>query len=141
LGSPKTGRGRRIHLPPVAVAALRRHRVRQNEERLVLGEAWPAHDFIFCTVIGEPIRGTHLLERHFLPTLKRAGLPVIRWHDLRHTAATLLLLQNVPAKVVSEMLGHSTVPMTLDVYSHVLPSMQESAAAAMERALGGLTAI
>lgn len=137
LGSPKTSRGRRrVHLPPVAVAALRKHKARQSEERLALGEAWPGHPFIFTTILGQPIRGTHFTDQ-FQLRLKRAGLPMIRFHDLRHTAATLLLLANVPAKVVSEMLGHSSISITLDVYSHVLPSMQESAAQAMERALGG----
>jgi integrase len=81
------------------------------------------------------VRGTHVLERGFHPLLQRAGLPLIRFHDLRHTCATLLLVQNVPAKVVSELLGHSSVAITLDRYSHVLPSMQENAAAAMERVL------
>jgi integrase len=67
--------------------------------------------------------------------LKRAGLPQIRFHDLRHTCATLLLSKNVNPKVVSEMLGHATIAITLDTYSHVLPTMQESAAKAMEDAL------
>ena len=69
------------------------------------------------------------------PLLKRAGLPRVRFHDLRHTCATLLLSKNVNPKVVSEMLGHATIAITLDTYSHVLPTMQESAAAAMEDAL------
>jgi integrase len=73
----------------------------------------------------------------FRRLLKTAGLPLIRFHDLRHTAATLLLLQGVPAKVVSEMLGHATIAITLDVYSHVLPSMQQDAAQAMEAVLWG----
>jgi integrase len=67
--------------------------------------------------------------------LQRTGLPEIRFHDLRHTCATLLLSKNVNPKVVSEMLGHATITITLDTYSHVLPTMQESAAAAMEQAL------
>ena len=69
------------------------------------------------------------------PLLKWAGLPEIRFHDLRHTCATLLLTKNVNPKVVSEMLGHATIAITLDTYSHVLPNMQESAAAAMEEVL------
>ena len=71
----------------------------------------------------------------FKPLLKRAGLPEIRFHDLRHTCATLLLSKNVNPKVVSEMLGHASIAITLDTYSHVLPTMQESAAKAMEDAL------
>jgi integrase len=68
--------------------------------------------------------------------LRKAGLPDIRWHDLRHSAATLLLTQGVHPKVVQEMLGHSSVMLTLDVYSHVLPDLQDEAAASMERVLG-----
>jgi integrase len=76
-----------------------------------------------------------LTTHRFKPLLRRAGLPQIRFHDLRHTCATLLLSKNVNPKVVSEMLGHSSIAITLDTYSHVLPNMQESAARAMEDAL------
>ncbi len=76
-----------------------------------------------------------LTTHRFKPLLKRAGLPKIRFHDLRHTCATLLLSKNVKPKIVSEMLGHATIAITLDTYSHVLPTMQESAAKAMEDAL------
>lgn len=78
----------------------------------------------------------NLLHYHFLPLLKRAGLPRIRFHDLRHTAATLLLGQGVNPKIVSEMLGHASISITLDTYSHVLPDMPDLAAAAMDAALG-----
>ena len=80
--------------------------------------------------------GTNLLHYHFYPLLKRAELPRIRFHDLRHTAATLLLGRGVNPKIVSEMLGHASVGITLDTYSHVLPTMQQSAAAEMDAALG-----
>jgi integrase len=80
--------------------------------------------------------GTNLLHYHFYPLLKRTGLPRIRFHDLRHTAATLLLGRGVNPKIVSEMLGHASVGITLDTYSHVLPTMQQSAAAEMDAALG-----
>jgi integrase len=73
--------------------------------------------------------------RRFKPLLRHAGLPAIRFHDLRHTCATLLLTKNVNPKIVSELLGHATIAITLDTYSHVLPTMQESAAKAMEEAL------
>ena len=76
-----------------------------------------------------------LTTHRFKPLLRGAGLPQIRFHDLRHTCATLLLMKNVNPKVVSEMLGHATIAITLDTYSHVLPNMQESAAAAMEEVL------
>lgn len=136
LLTPKTAKSRRrIELPPTVVEALRQHRKRQLEERLALGAGWTDHGFVFAREDGLPYRGIHVLQRHFYPLLERAGLPRIRLHDLRHTAATLLLLQNVPAKVVSELLGHSSVGITLDRYSHVLPSMQKDAASAMERLL------
>jgi integrase len=79
--------------------------------------------------------GTNILQRSFHPLLVRAGLPRIRFHDLRHTCATLLLGRGVHPKVVSEMLGHSTVGITMDTYSHVLPTMQRDAAAAIDAAL------
>jgi len=77
----------------------------------------------------------HLTSRRFKALLRRAGLPDIRFHDLRHTCATLLLSKNVNLKIVSEMLGHATIAITLDTYSHVLPNMRDQAAAAMENAL------
>lgn len=136
LSEPKTAKSRRrIDLNHTTIEALRRHRVRQLEERLALGEAWIDGDFVFTRFDGEPLRGVHVLQRHFHPLLQRAGLPQRRLHDLRHTAATLLLLGNVPVKVVSELLGHSSVSITLDRYSHVLPSMGRDAASAMERML------
>jgi len=76
-----------------------------------------------------------MVRRWFRPMLKKAGVPLIRFHDLRHTAATLLLLAGIHPKVVSEMLGHASIAITLDLYSHVLPDMQREATAAMERAL------
>lgn len=86
--------------------------------------------------IGEPMRGNHILQRNFSQILKRAGLPQIRFHDLRHTAASLLLIQGIHPRIVSEMLGHSTVSMTLDTDSHVLPDMQRDATAAFDRLFG-----
>ena len=86
----------------------------------------------FANEVGRHIEGTNLRLRSFVPLLERAGLPPVRFHDLRHSAATLALLQGVNPKVVSEMLGHSSVSLTLDVYSHVLPSLQADAAAKME---------
>jgi integrase len=82
------------------------------------------------------LRGNHILQRHFAPLCKRLGLPRIRLHDVRHTLATLLFANRIPAKVVQEMLGHSDVGMTLDVYSHVLPEMQAEAAESLDNLLG-----
>jgi integrase len=134
---PKSAKSRRqIRLTPTAVSALKRHRVRQAEERLALGEAWQDQGLVFPDPIGGPMSGITVLRAHFRPLLRRAGLPAIRFHDLRHTCATLLLGRGVNPKIVSEMLGHSTVAITLDLYSHVLPTMQEAAAGALEAALG-----
>ncbi|MGO8949953.1 MAG: tyrosine-type recombinase/integrase [Ktedonobacterales bacterium] len=96
--SIKLGRSRRVPM-----AALQEFVARELEERQAAGAAWADHQLVFTRKDGEPLRGTHVLEREFRPLLQRAGLPPIRLHDLRHTAATLLLLQNVPVKVVSEM--------------------------------------
>jgi integrase len=135
---PKSARSRRhIDLTPTAVAALRQHRKRQVEERLAVGAAWDGqHDLVFCTQLGQPLSGIHILRYQFHPLLERAGLPCIRFHDLRHTHATLLLGRGVNPKIVSERLGHSTVAITLDLYSHVLPTMQQMATGALEAALG-----
>jgi integrase len=105
-------------------------RQRQEQQQALIDVAWKDHDLVFPNAIGEPMRGNHILQRNFSPILTRAGLPQMRFHDLRHTAATLLLIQGVHPKIVSEMLGHSTVSMTLDTYSHVLPDMQRDATAA-----------
>jgi integrase len=137
IKEPKTAAGRRrIALSAIAVAALRRHRVAQLDERIHAGPAWQEQDLVFPNRRGRMACYTTVTVTHFKPALKHAGLPDIRFHDLRHTAATLLLLlllQNVPTKVVSEMLGHASVAITLDLYSHVLPTMQDSAAAALDR--------
>ena len=143
-GEPKSQRSRRsLDLTPMAITALREHRARQMEQR-VRAVAWEDNDLIFCNVVGRHIEASNLLWRSFRPLRERAGLPKkLRFHDLRHSAATLLLLQGVNAKVVSEMLGHASVALTLDVYSHVLPAMRSDATAKMEELLaeGNLTAI
>ena len=89
---------------------------------------------VFCTGKGTLINPTNLRKRSLAPLLQRAGLPPMTFHQLRHTAATILLLKNVSPKVVSEMLGHASIAITLDTYSHVLPNTQSSAVAAMEEA-------
>lgn len=91
---------------------------------------------MFCTTIGTPLDGKNLLERGLRPLLRKAGLPALRFHDLRHTCATLLLLEGVHPKIVSEMLGHASVVITLQTYSHVLPDMQKQATEAMDRLFG-----
>ena len=135
LGKPKTEAGRRtIVLSPTVIAALRAHRTRQLQERLTAGDEWQDNDIVFCTHSGGHIAGSNLRMAH-MRLLKRAQLPYIRFHDLRHTAATLLLLQGVPVKVVSEMLGHATVSITMNLYMHVLPTMRQAAVEALEAVL------
>lgn len=133
---PKTAHGRRkIILTTVACEALRRHRAHQASARLALGPIWTNTELVFTDEVGQPLRGITVYRDRFMPLCKRAGVPTIRFHDLRHTAATLLLLQGVNAKVVSEMLGHASVTITLSLYAHVLPDMQKDAAAALDRLL------
>ena len=97
---------------------------------------WSDPQLVFASTIGTPLDPSNLVGRSFKPLLKRAGLPDIRFHDLRHTCATLLLSEGeVPVKVVQEILGHSSVSITMDIYSHVLPDMQEKAAAVMDSLL------
>jgi integrase len=133
--APKTKRGqRKIVVAPLAVDALREHRRRQVEERLRLGDIYHDQGYVFTTETGEPLSAWGA-RRVYDRVVKGAGLERIRPHDLRHSAATLLLLQGVPVKVVSEILGHASVAITMDLYSHVLPDMQRDAAAAMDRLL------
>ncbi|MGO8948874.1 MAG: tyrosine-type recombinase/integrase [Ktedonobacterales bacterium] len=138
FAQPKTARSRRkVALTALAVEALRAHRARQVEERLLLGPVWHDSDLVFCNTIGKPIERIDLVRRSLHPLLKKAGLPLIRFHDLRHTAATLLLRQGIHPKVVAEMLGHSQISVTLDTYSHVLPDMQREATAALDKLFAG----
>jgi integrase len=133
---PKTPSSRRqVALTRSAVDTLRQHRVAQTEERLRLGPAWEDSGLVFCNEAGRPIDATGMVARSFLRLLRRADLPRIRFHDLRHSAATLLLGQGVHPKIVSEMLGHSQIAITLDLYSHVTPTMQRQATEAMEAVL------
>jgi integrase len=131
---PKTaGSRRRVALSKQPIDALRRHRVAQTEERLLMRAE--ATELVFTTAAGRPITAS-ILRRSFEPLLKRAGLPRMRFHDLRHTSATLLLGRGVHPKVVSEMLGHTRISTTLDLYSHVSMTMQQQAAEAFDAILG-----
>jgi integrase len=132
--APKSGEGRNIRLTQMAVAALREHRRRRLEERMERGSLWQDNGLVFTSGIGTPLLGGNL-HRSFKAMLRHAGLPEIRFHDLRHTCATLLLRQGVNPKFVQELLGHADIALTLNVYSHVLPDMG-SAAGAMDAALG-----
>jgi integrase len=133
---PKTPSSRRqIVLTEAATSALRRHRAAQVEERLRTGDRLEDADLVFTNHEGRPIDASNLLRHCFHPLLSRAGLPKVRFHDLHHTAATLLLGQGVHAKIVSEMLGHSNIAITMDLYSHVTPTMQREAARALDSLL------
>lgn len=132
----RAGSRRLIRLQNWVLARLKQLREFQTAHPLVDPEEWPeAVDLIFVTEFGRPVNVNSLVYKHFKPILKRAGLPNIRLYDLRHTAATLALTVGVSPKVVSEQLGHTSAAFTLDVYSHVLPHMQDDAAAKVESAL------
>ncbi|HEY8477997.1 MAG TPA: site-specific integrase [Chloroflexota bacterium] len=134
---PKSATSRRAaRLVPLAVTALRRHRARQLEERLQAGTAWEDRDLVFCTEHGRPLTHTTVL-RAFWRLLDEAQLPRIRFHDLRHSTATLLLAQGTHPKIVQELLGHSSISLTLDTYSHVLPHLQLEATARLQQLLEG----
>jgi integrase len=115
-------------LDPETVAVLRAHRKAQAAERLAWGPAWQGRDLVFCREDGTPI-WPRTFSRTFASHVEDAGLPAIRLHDLRHTHASLALAAGIHPKVVSERLGHSSVAITLDVYSHAIPALQEDAAA------------
>jgi integrase len=137
LGETESRRGRRqVNLTPRTVSALKAHRKKQLEEKMKRASLYEDYGLIFATGVGTPVNPENLVKRSFKPLLKEAGLPEIRFHDLRHTCATLLLGRGVHPKFVQELLGHATIAMTLDTYSHYLPSMGDQAAGAMGDALG-----
>ena len=135
LTEPKTQRSKRtIPLPGQLVTALEDHRARQAKERAAAGSLWRDSGCVFTTPIGTPVDPRND-SREFRKLLARAGLPPVRLHDLRHTAASLLLAQHVPARVVMEILGHSQIALTMNTYSHVAPEVSREAADRMARAL------
>ena len=136
LGQPKTKRSRRtVKLTGAATEALRDHLSRQMEEIDRLGDLYRDQGLVFTTDSGAPLNPSNIRNRNLRRLTRKAGLPNMRFHDLRHTCATLLLSKNVHPKIVQEMLGHATVATTLDTHSHVLPGMGDHAAAVMENAL------
>lgn len=138
LTEPKTAKSRRaVAVPENVMELLKEHRARQAEERLALGELYAPHNFVFAVAGGRPLHLGHLTMHSFKPILRRAGLPDMRIHDLRHSCATLLLAAGENPKIVSERLGHSSTTFTLDTYSHCLPNMQKSAADKLQSMLFG----
>jgi integrase len=136
VGEPKTKKSRRtIQLTEAAVRALREHLARQREDRQRLGDLYRDEGLVFASEVGTLINPSNLRTRSFAALLQRAKLPQIRFHDLRHTCATLLLSRNVHPKYVQELLGHTNIAITLDTYSHLIPGMGDYAARAMDDAL------
>ncbi len=135
FSEPKNASRRTIDLPQRTLEALGIHRKHQLEKKL-RASSYEDFDLVFATGKGTPLEAQNIVNRHFKPLLKRAGLPDIRWHDLRHTCATLLLGRGVHPKLVQHLLGHASITMTLDRYSHWIPSMGRHAADGMDEALG-----
>lgn len=126
---PKSGTSQRtVALPEVLVSELSTLRDRQIEGRRLLGETYEDYGLVFCQPNGRPLHAHNIVRRDFRSIAERLGLPRIRFHDLRHSHATLLLKQGVHPKVVQERLGHSSPAFTMAIYSHVLPGIQEEAA-------------
>lgn len=137
LEEPKTPQSKRsIPLPVSVTQDLTEYKRKQAREKL-RAKQYKDHDLVFAGKTGEPPDQRNIVNRHFKPILKKAKLPEIRLYDLRHTCATLLLAAGENPKIVSERLGHSSVTLTLDTYSHVLPDMQEKAASKLEKILFG----
>lgn len=138
LVEPKTAKSRRtLHLPKAVVATLKAQRIRQTGERLRAGPHWQnTWDLVFTTAIGTPLdAGT--VTHSFQKFLVRAGIPRIRFHDLRHSTASLLYAQGVPLRSIMEVLGHSQISLTANLYTHIMPALQKDAADRMDAILGG----
>ena len=137
LTETKTDGSRRtIALPDSVVRVLRVHRARQAQDRLATGAHWQDRDLVFANRVGAPIEPI-ILHRDYKALLKKADLPpTLRFHDLRHSAASLLLAQGVHPRAIMELLGHSSISVTMNTYAHVFPAMMREAADKMEAVLG-----
>ena len=130
---PKSAKSRRtIALSPSAILILKEHKDSQEVQRAMLGISLKDDDLVFSTVEGKPLR-PNTVSRAWTIMAARSGLKVIRLHDARHTHASLMLKQGVHPKIVQERLGHATIAVTLDTYSHVAPGLQEAAAAGFDK--------
>jgi len=137
LSEPKTARGRRsIALDAETVAELREYRKRQLEERMAAGELWQGSDAVFTDELGRPIHPDRFTKL-FVRLVESSGIERLTPHGLRHTHATLALQANRNPKVVSERLGHANVSITLDIYSHVTPAMEQDVADTVARLVDG----
>ena len=137
IQEPKTQHSRRtVPIPEECLAALHQHKARQAEEKLRLGPAYQDHGLVFCRPDGAPM-APEMFVKSFERLIAQAGLPPIRFHDTRHTFATLMLELGESPKTVQTMLGHSRVAITLDIYSHVSLELEKKAAAKLNAALTG----
>ena len=135
VAETKTERSRRtLPLPEPVAAALRAQRVRQLEDRLRVGDKWTDRDLVFTSSFGGPVERKGLHYR-WKKAISAAGVPDGRFHDLRHGCATFLVAQGVPDRAVMEILGHSSIKTTMDLYAHVMPHLLEDAAAKLESLL------
>ncbi len=134
---PKNASRRTIKLPESALEALRSHRKRQLEEQLAAGANWEDNGLIFSTKKGTPLDAQNVIKWSFKPLLNRAGVPDMPFHGLRHSCATLLLAKGIHPTYVQKLLGHQSIRLTLDLYSHWMPPMGEQTAIAMEEVLSG----
>jgi integrase len=135
FSQPKNASRRTVEMPQRAIEALKSHRKRQIEQQLSASSNWPNSGLVFTSTIGTAVDAQNVVNRHFKPLLRRAGLPSIRFHDLRHTCATLLLSRGTHPKYVQQLLGHASIQLTLDHYSHWMPSMGKHTASVMDDAL------
>lgn len=133
LRGPKTtGSRRTLSLPSVAIKALQQHRERQREQRALADDRWTELDFVFTSEKGTPLDVSNVLH-HFQKLCKEYGLPKIRFYDLRHTHASLLIQEGMHPKVIAERLGHSSIKLTMDTYGHLFPGSDTGAAKAMDQ--------
>lgn len=135
LKEPKADSRRSLDLTVIERGLLAEHRRQQRELRAAVGAAWEDHDLIFCTDRGRPL-GYRVVVREYKKFLRRAELPDISFHDLRHSNATILAAAGVPLKVIQERLGHADIKTTLEFYEHVTPAMGKDAARKLEELLG-----
>jgi len=137
FGPPKTKTGTRtVSLDTATVAVLRAHRARQAAEQLALGPLWSDSGLVFTREDGTPVRPNHATT-HFPLMIKKAGLPKIRLHDLRHTSASLGLEAGESMKEVSDRLGHSSIVITADTYSHIAPELAQKSAERLANLVAG----
>jgi integrase len=138
FSEPKTAKSRRtLPLPESLFIKLKTHKRQQSVAMLKLGQTYERNNFVFATDEGKPLRYGNLTKRHFHKILVKANLKGFRLYDLRHTTATLLLSEGINPKIVSERLGHASIVLTLDTYSHVLPDMQKEASSKLGQVLFG----